>query len=94
MPAIMVRGTNIFSENIGPRTIFFRTKIPETVLHLQVLLESEFLQKFDRGIKAVGKCLFRAFSKLLFGTEDWHAQIRQYLVQLVSLNPDKLLLSW
>ena len=63
-------------------------KIPED-LHTQLLTASKFLMSFNRGIIPVlgdGNCLFRALSRLLFDSEDWHAFVRQQLVEFESLN--------
>ena len=63
-------------------------KIPED-LHTQLLIAFEFLMSFNRGIIPVlgdGNCLFRALSRLMFDSEDWHAFVRQQLVEFESLN--------
>lgn len=60
-------------------------------LHLNLVSASEFLQSFNRGIKPIlgdGNCLFRAFSQLTFGTEDYHSHIRAVLVDFESTNSD------
>ena len=44
-PAKLVWGTNFFTENFGPRTIFFRTKIPVTS-HLQSIRARVCLASF------------------------------------------------
>ena len=44
---------------------------------------------FNRGIITVlgdGNCLFRALSRLLFDSEEWHALVRQQIVEFESLN--------
>ena len=63
-------------------------KIPEE-LHTQLLTASKFLMSFKRGIIPVlgdNNCLFRALSRLMFDSEDWHAFVRQQLVEFESLN--------
>ena len=60
-------------------------KIPED-LHTQQLTASKF---FNQGITSVlgdSNCLFRALSRLMFDSEDWHAYVRQQLIEFESLN--------
>lgn len=54
-----------------------------------LLSASTQLQSLDRGIVPIlgdGNCLFRALSKLTYGSEEWHSFMRQTLVEFVSLN--------
>ena len=63
-------------------------KIPED-LHTQLLTASEFLMPFNQGIIPVlgdSNCLFRALSRLMFDSEDWHSFVRQQLVEFEFLN--------
>ena len=63
-------------------------KIPQD-LHTQLLTASGFLMSFNRGIIPIlgdGNCLFRALSRRMFDSEDWHAFVRQQLVEFESLN--------
>ena len=54
-----------------------------------LLSASTQLQSLDRGIVPIlgdGNCLFRALSKLTYGSEEWHSFMRQTLIDFVSLN--------
>ena len=54
-----------------------------------LLSASTQLQSLDRGIVPIlgdGSYLFRALSKLTCGSQEWHAFMRQTLVEFISLN--------
>ena len=60
--------------------------------NLQLSLASEFLLQFGRHkcrIVGDGNCLFRCISYFVYGTQDYHSDIRSFLTDFMSLNPSE-----
>lgn len=62
---------------------------PDQVLHFTEA--TKFLENHGRKLMPIlgdGNCLFRAFSCILFSTEDYHSQIRKLLMEILIENSD------
>ena len=59
--------------------------------HTKLIHASEFLALYGRGIKPItgdGNCLFRALSKAVLDSEEFHSQIRDLLVTFTEANAE------